>query len=106
VLGADEPMAGFEFALQLNEANLHADRVRQDVLLLASRDDHFIPFRLHREQVRRLTAARSVTERVFTKADQAQNHCQIGNMGLALRVMRDWLEQRTATGTPAGHATG
>lgn len=101
VLGVDEPMAAFEFALELNETNLRADRVRQDVLLLASRDDHFIPFRLHREQVRRLTAARSVTERVFTEADQAQNHCQVGNMGLALRVIRDWLEQRTATGTPA-----
>ena len=105
VLGVEEPMAAFEFAFQLNEANLHANRVRQDVLLLASRNDHFIPFRLHREQVRRLTVARSVTDRVFTKADQAQNHCQVGNMGLALRVMRDWLEQRSTPGPSGGPTT-
>ena len=95
VLGADEPMAALDFALQLNEANLHSDRVRQDVLVLASRNDHFIPVRLHQEQLRRLTSARSVTDRVFTKADHAQNHCQIGNLGLALQVMSDWIDQKT-----------
>ncbi len=88
----DEPMAALDFALELTEANLRCDRITQDVLLLASTDDHFIPFRLHAEQVRRLVAARSVTDRVFTKAEHAGSHCQIGNVGLALRVMRDWIE--------------
>jgi len=95
VLGVDEPMAALEFALELNEENLHSDVVRQDVLILASRDDHFIPFRLHQEQLRRLTAARSVTDRVFSREDHAQNHCQIGNVGLALQVMREWTDTKT-----------
>ncbi|MEW6758984.1 MAG: alpha/beta fold hydrolase [Acidobacteriota bacterium] len=95
VLGVDEPMAGLEFALELNEENLHSDAISQDVLILASRDDHFIPFRLHREQLRRLTMARSVTDRVFGREDHAQNHCQVGNIGLALKVMRDWINQKT-----------
>lgn len=95
VLDIDEPMAGLEFALELNEENLHSDRVAQDVLILASREDHFIPFRLHKEQLRRLTMARSVSDRVFTKEDHAENHCQIGNIGLAVKVMRDWIEEKT-----------
>jgi pimeloyl-ACP methyl ester carboxylesterase len=95
VLDVDEPMAGLDFSLQLNEENLHSDRVTQDVLVLASRNDHFIPFRLHREQLERLSSARSVTDRVFTKEDHAHNHCQIGNLGLALRVMSDWIEAKT-----------
>lgn len=95
VLDVDEPMAGLEFALELNEENLRSDRVTQDVLVLASRDDHFIPFRLHKEQLRRLTAARSVTDRVFTKEDRAENHCQFGNIGLALDVMRAWIEEKS-----------
>jgi pimeloyl-ACP methyl ester carboxylesterase len=95
VLGVDERMAALEFALQLSEENLHSDLIRQDVLILASREDHFIPFRLHREQLRRLTAARSVTDRVFTKEEHAQNHCQIGNVGLVLKVMRQWIDKRT-----------
>ncbi len=95
VLGIDEPMAALDFAFQLNEENLHSDLVKQDVLILASRNDHFIPFRLHEFQLRRLTSARSVTDRVFTKEDHAHNHCQIGNIGLALKVMREWLDEKT-----------
>lgn len=98
VLDVEEPMAGLDFAFQLNEENLHSDQVKQDVLVLASRDDHFIPYRLHEEQLRRLTAARSVTGRVFTKQEHAQNHCQIGNIGVALEVMRKWIEERTGSG--------
>jgi hypothetical protein len=44
------------------------------------------------EQLLTLTAARSVTARVFTEAEQASNHCQIGNTGLALKVILDWLD--------------
>ena len=95
VLGVDEPMAALEFALELNEENLHSDAVKQDVLILASRDDHFIPFRLHQQQLRRLSAARSVTDRVFSREDQAQNHCQIGNTGLVLQVMKEWIDTKT-----------
>ena len=95
VLGVDEPMAALDFAFQLNEENLHSNLVKQDVLILASRNDHFIPFRLHELQLRRLTSARSVTDRVFTKEDHAHNHCQIGNIGLALKVMREWLDEKT-----------
>jgi len=92
VLDVDEPMAALDFAFELNEENLHSERVKQDVLLLASRNDHFIPFRLHEMQLRRLTSARSVTDRVFTKNEHAHNHCQIGNIGLALKVMKRWID--------------
>jgi len=95
VLGVEEPMAALDFALQLNEANLHSDGVSQDVLVLASQKDHFIPIRLHQEQLRRLTSAKSVTDRVFTQTDHAHNHCQIGNLGLALQVMSDWIDNKT-----------
>ncbi|MFQ5595234.1 MAG: hypothetical protein ACE5HA_13895 [Anaerolineae bacterium] len=95
VLDVDEPMTALDFSFQLNEGNLHSDLVKQDVLILASRNDHFIPFRLHEEQLRRLTHAKSVTDRVFTKEDHADNHCQIGNIGLALKVMREWLDETT-----------
>ncbi|MGD2070544.1 MAG: alpha/beta fold hydrolase [Gemmatimonadota bacterium] len=95
VLDVDEPMAALDFALDLNEGNLRSERVTQDVLVLAGAADHFIPLRLHAEQLRRLTAARSVTGRVFTEEDRAENHCQIGNLELALRVMSDWIESKS-----------
>ncbi len=46
-----------------------------------------IPFKMHDMQVKALTDAKSVTDKVFTKEEHAQNHCQIGNIGLALDVM-------------------
>ena len=94
VLDIDEPMAALDWAFAMNDEHLHSGEVTQDVLVLASRDDHFIPFRLHSEQLRRLISARSVTDRVFTSKDHAQHHCQIGNIGLALMVMSEWLETR------------
>lgn len=81
--------------VQFNAENLQSDRVTQDVLILTGAADHFIPLKMHHLQVQALTQARSITERIFTAAEQGQNHCQIGNMGLALTVMADWLATHT-----------
>jgi pimeloyl-ACP methyl ester carboxylesterase len=89
------PMDAFDVAEQLNAANLHSELVSQDVLILTGREDHFIPFKMHHMQVKALTAARSVTTRIFTNKEQAQNHCQIGNIGLALDVMVEWIDQKS-----------
>jgi alpha-beta hydrolase superfamily lysophospholipase len=67
--------------------------VIQDVLLMAGAKDHYIPLQMLPDQLMTLTAAHSVTARVFSEAESAQNHCQIGNMGLALKVIFDWLDE-------------
>ena len=85
------PADAADVAFQMNEKNLHSDLVRQDVLVLTGREDHFIPFKMHDMQVKALTNAKSVFARVFTKEEQAQNHCQIGNIGLALDVILKWI---------------
>ncbi|MGD9900552.1 MAG: alpha/beta hydrolase [Calditrichaceae bacterium] len=87
------PMEAFDVAAQMNEQNLHSDKVRQDVLILTGRNDHFIPFKMHGMQVKALTNAKSVTARIFTKKEHAQNHCQIGNIALALDVMVKWIKK-------------
>jgi len=81
--------------LQLNEENLHSELVKQDVLILTGRNDHFISFKAHAMQVKALTNANSVTAEVFTKETHAHNHCQIGNIGLALDVMVKWIEEKS-----------
>ncbi len=95
ISGVSTPIQAMEVAMQLNAGNLHADKVKQDVLILTGREDHFIPFKMHRMQVDALNHARSVTERIFTRTDQAQNHCQIGNIGLALDTMLDWIARKS-----------
>jgi len=65
--------------------------ITQDVLLLAGSEDHYVPLEQLHEQTATLTNARSVTARVFTRAESAQNHCQAGNFGLALSTIVEWL---------------
>jgi pimeloyl-ACP methyl ester carboxylesterase len=66
--------------------------ITQDVLLMAGTKDHYVPFHMLADQLLTLTAARSVTARTFTEAEQAQNHCQCGDTGLAIKVILDWLD--------------
>lgn len=87
----EKPLDALEIYLLMNEKNIHSELVKQDVLILAGREDHFIPFKMHDMQIEALSNARSVTSRVFTKEEHAQNHCQIGNIGLAVDVMAEWI---------------
>ncbi|GAB2538564.1 alpha/beta hydrolase [Nocardia heshunensis] len=67
-------------------------QVTQDVLILHGNEDHYIPNQHLLDQIALLTATNSLTTRVFTRHEQAQNHCQVGNFGLALRTIIDWLD--------------
>ena len=69
-----------------------SQQVSADVLLLAGADDHYVPLsQLHR-QAANLIHARSITTRIFTAGEQASNHCQVGNIGGAVRVIESWLD--------------
>ncbi len=94
ITGARRPIEAMDFFMQLNAQNLLSWLVQQDVLILTGSEDHFVPLKMHEMQVRALTHARSVTGRVFTREEQAQNHCQVGNTALALKVVCDWLDEK------------
>lgn len=70
-----------------------SNMLTQDVLLMAGQNDHYIPVNQFYDQIRTLTNVRSLTARLFTKAENAQNHCQVGNIGLSLDVIVNWLDQ-------------
>lgn len=72
-----------------------SELVTADVLLMAGADDHYVPLKQLRRQAANLVRARSVTTRTFTAAEQASNHCQVGNIGAAVRVIQAWLELST-----------
>ncbi len=73
-------------------------RVEQEVLLLAGRDDHFVPLHQLGDQILSLRSARSISTRVFMPGEDASSHCQVGNYPLAVNVIVDWVRQRLAGG--------
>lgn len=89
-----EPITVADWFLGMNAEHLGSDRVKQHVLLCCGEHDTFQPPILTRRQAEALTSARSVQVRVFTAEEQADRHCQMGNLDLACRVVTDWLRQR------------
>ena len=70
-----------------------SEKIEQDVLLLAAQKDHYIPLSQFFEQGQNLKNVQSLTMRMFTEKESAQNHCHIGNLGLSMVVMLNWLEE-------------
>ena len=92
------PYQAAEWMLEMNDEHLHSDRVDQDVLLTTGENDAFQPPNLLRLQEDALVRARSVTTRLFTEEEHADQHCQVGNLGLALDVMTNWLDEYAEDG--------
>jgi pimeloyl-ACP methyl ester carboxylesterase len=67
-------------------------QITQDVLLLAGADDIYTVYFDAQKQA--LTAARSVEGRIFTREENASHHCQVGNLGLALDYIMDWIKRK------------
>ncbi len=89
------PIEAFDVLMQFSEENLHSELVKQDVLIITGKEDHAIPYKMHKLQVKALTNAKSVTAKVYTKETTGQYHCQIGNVSLALVAMLDWIENNS-----------
>ena len=93
LVDGEEPMDAVEWFLGMNADHLDSERVTQDVLLLCGQHDSFQPPVLTRAQARALTSARSLQVRAFTTSENADQHCQMGNLELACREVRMWLRQ-------------
>jgi alpha-beta hydrolase superfamily lysophospholipase len=108
VTGTSSPYDFLREAMRYETKSLSSD-LTQDVLVMAGAEDHYVPADQFAQQVHLLTNARSVTARLFTGGEQAQNHVQVGNLRLSLDVMVSWLEGIDArmlnTATASGEIT-
>ena len=68
------------------------DKVTQDMLILAGRNDHMIFPSLFHEEYDLLPNTRSLALQLYTNQDDAGSHCNMGNMKLALDTMILWIE--------------
>lgn len=87
------PLEAFEYSLNLNADNLSSEKITQNVLYLSGLHDHFIPIKMHKMQASLLNNTKSLKEKIYTKNEHADNHCQIGNIGLLLNDVISWLSK-------------
>lgn len=100
VMGSDSPYDFLHKALAYNTTEI-SPLITQDVLLLAGQDDHYVPVEQLTDQISTLTHVHSLTARLFTAKENAGNHVQLGNIGLAGEVILDWINQMTKTSQPS-----
>lgn len=90
--GIHTPCEYFNYIRKFNTREL-SKMLTQDILVLAGESDLYTIY--YEEQLKALTNARSVTGRLFTREENADHHCQVGNMGLLLKVMTEWIEEKS-----------
>jgi pimeloyl-ACP methyl ester carboxylesterase len=91
VMGVNSPYKLFRKFSKFTTKDI-SKLITQDVLVLAGSEDHYVSMDQFHAQMKILVNARSVTGRIFTPMENAQNHCQVGNMGLAIDTIIDWIE--------------
>ncbi len=71
-----------------------AQRIKGDVLILAGAEDHFVPIEQVAQFEKALTAARSVTTKVYDRASGGAEHCQFGAQTLWHADFFDWMSAK------------
>jgi dienelactone hydrolase len=71
-----------------------AERITQDVLILAGTDDQFVPAHQIGQYQRALVNARSVTTRIYDRASGGHEHSQLGATTLWQADFFDWIDDK------------
>ena len=104
MLDSDDPADVVDWFMGMNAEHLDSGRVNQDVLLMCGEHDAFQPPVLTLAQAKALIGARSVTTRMFTRFEQADQHCQMGNLELACEVLTTWLKAAGTNGVASSQS--
>jgi pimeloyl-ACP methyl ester carboxylesterase len=90
VSGTSSPAQFLQWVRSLNLRDC-AHLIHQDVLLIMGTEDHLVPSNQLYVQAQAMVQARSVTSVMMSAKDESAEHCQVGNPGLAVTQIIDWL---------------
>ena len=82
---------GYAKKLKLYDIEPAADKITQDMLIIGANQDHFIDYRLIGREINMLKNVKSLTFRLFTDKEDAQNHCNVGNGKVVLDTICSWI---------------
>lgn len=63
------------------------------MLILGANQDHFIDYHMIGPEINMLKNVHSLTFRLFTEKEEAQNHCNVGNPKLVMDTIGKWLDE-------------
>jgi hypothetical protein len=63
------------------------------MLIIGASQDHFIDYRMVGREINMLKNVRSLTFRLFTEREDAQNHCNVGNGKLVIDEILNWIKR-------------
>lgn len=63
-----------------------------NVTIIGANQDHFINYKLIGQEINMFPNAKSLSFRLFTDKEEAQNHCNVGNGKLVLDTIDSWLD--------------
>lgn len=91
ITGTNSP---YDFLKNVKQHDLSGitDKITQNVLLLAGENDQYVPASRLKQLEKELVNAKYVKSRLFTKEEDADQHCQIGNVEAALNTMYEFLD--------------
>ena len=91
---AYEAKDAYGYANKLKEYDIKpvADKITQDMLIIGASKDHFIDYHLINKELDMLTNTKSLTFRLFTDKEEADNHCNVGNGKIVLDFIDSWIE--------------
>jgi hypothetical protein len=83
----------FDFVTAIAQHSLDGilHNVKQDILLTEGEQDHLFDVDWLYRTMRELVCAHSVTARIFTAREGAEQHCQVGNSAVAREEIVRWL---------------
>lgn len=83
----------YEFYIHLMKHTLKdiMSDIKCDTLLLAGENDHYIPQSHYFTLMEGITNAKSLTGKMFTKAEGGAEHCQIGSHELSTNYIVNWI---------------
>ena len=84
---------GYARKLKLYDLEPIAHKITQDMLIIGANQDHFIDYRLIGREINMLKNVKSLTFRLFTDKENAQNHCNVGNGRVVHDTICGWIEQ-------------
>jgi alpha-beta hydrolase superfamily lysophospholipase len=84
---------GYAQKLKLYDLEPIADKITQDMLIVGASQDHFIDYRMVGREINMLKNVRSLTFRLFTEREDAQNHCNVGNGKLVIDEILNWIKR-------------